>query len=296
MMRGTDRDTDGEWPAAGQDPAVERNIESRQRMMDVDQAREVELLKVRGYFVRLSATQLNLLRDVGRFRTVETSDLAAVRYEGQRAVLDGDLRELEAQGLLKRLNLRQGPRAPNLTVVVLTRTGKNALSVRDERDRPEGIRPRQAYFAGFVKPKEVRHDAAVYRMFQAECARLTRQGASVRRVILDYELKARIYKPLAKARARATPDFTKLQLDVAQANGLKVIRGKIPLPDLRIEYETGSGESGHVDLELATDHYHAGAMATKAQAGFRFYAAFGSAAKLSRALQERDITVAILAL
>jgi hypothetical protein len=74
------------------------------------------------------------------------------------------------------------------------------------------------------------------------------------------------------------------------------VRGKIPLPDLRLEYETRDGQFASVDLELATGHYHAQALSAKAAAGFKFYAADGSRSRLSSMLEERDITVAILAL
>jgi len=36
---------------------------------------------------------------------------------------------------------------------------------------------------------------------------------------------------------------------------LQLVRGKIPLPDLRIEYENREGDMARVDLELATEHY-----------------------------------------
>jgi hypothetical protein len=45
-----------------------------------------------------------------------------------------------------------------------------------------------------------------------------------------------------------------------------VIRGKIPLPDLRIDYETAEGDLAKVDLELATERAQA---ATKGKAGFK---------------------------
>ena len=77
---------------------------------------------------------------------------------------------------------------------------------------------------------------------------------------------------------------------------MKVIDGRIPLPDLRLEYVTATGEMTRVDLELATAHYHGGAMQAKAQAGFTFYAADGSAGHLSKVLEEREITAAILSL
>jgi hypothetical protein len=51
-----------------------------------------------------------------------------------------------------------------------------------------------------------------------------------------------------------------------------------------------------VDLELATEHYHGGALQNKAEAGFKMYAADGSASRLSRVLEERDIMAEIFAL
>jgi hypothetical protein len=133
-------------------------------------------------------------------------------------------------------------------------------------------------------------------MFQVERERIERAGGRIRRIVLDFELKRLVYKPLAKAKALPPVDYARLQEQVARLNGLKVIHGKIPLPDLRVEYETRSGESAQRNLELATEHYHGRALAEKAQAGFAFYAADGSGAKLAKALEERDITVAILSL
>ena len=83
---------------------------------------------------------------------------------------------------------------------------------------------------------------------------------------------------------------------MARENGLTVVDGKIPLPDLRIEYETPTGELAHVNLELATEHYHGAALEAKAEAGFKMYAADGSESRLSRVLEERDIIAEILSL
>lgn len=105
-----------------------------------------------------------------------------------------------------------------------------------------------------------------------------------------------MYSPLAKAKALSPAEYAKRQEEVARQNGLTVVHGKIPLPDLRVEYETAAGELARVDLELTTGHYHGPALQAKAQAGFKFYAADGSGARLTRVLEERDITVAILSL
>jgi hypothetical protein len=83
---------------------------------------------------------------------------------------------------------------------------------------------------------------------------------------------------------------------VARQNGLTVIEGKIPLPDLRIEYDTPAGDLARVDLELTTGHYHGPALQAKVEAGFKMYAADGSASRLSRVLEEREITASILSL
>ena len=154
----------------------------------------------------------------------------------------------------------------------------------------------QALYSGFVKPAEVRHDAAIYRMYQAEKQKIEKTGGRIRRVVLDYELKQKVYSPLAKARHLPPLEYARRQAEVARQNGLTVIEGKIPLPDLRIEYEGPSGDLARVDLELATEHYHGPALQAKAQAGFKMYAADGSASKLSRVLEDREITAAILSL
>ena len=68
------------------------------------------------------------------------------------------------------------------------------------------------------------------------------------------------------------------------------------MPDLRIEYEDRHGVSAQIDLEVASESYHGSHAAEKAAAGFRIYAAPDLAARLSRALEEREITVEILSL
>jgi hypothetical protein len=229
---------------------------------------------------------------VVRSWAVATEDLATHRYAGRARDFDKDLRAITSQGLAQIREVWTSPRRPALRLLVLTKRGRQAL----ESIRSGGVGQAQAFYSGLVKGREARHDAAVYRMFHAEEARIQREGGRVRRVVLDFELKRLVYRPLAKARGLSPKEFAALQTQVARANGLVVVHGKIPLPDLRIEFDTRSGEQSRVDLELATEHYHGRALAEKAQAGFTFYAADGSAAKLSQALEERDITVAILSL
>ena len=59
-----------------------------------------------------------------------------------------------------------------------------------------------------------------------------------------------------------------VQEEVARNYDLRVVDGKIPIPDLRIEYlNENDNEIQRRDLELATEHYHSRAFSEKARAG-----------------------------
>jgi hypothetical protein len=151
---------------------------------------------------------------------------------------------------------------------VLTKAGKDLLRRYDKETREAG----QALYAGFVKPRETAHDSAIYRMYRAEAAYIAKEGGRVKRVILDFELKKKAYSPLAKARRVSLEEYKRKQREIADQFGLKVVDGKIRLPDLRIEYQKANGEEARVDLELATEHYRGDHMAAKEGAGFKIYA------------------------
>lgn len=282
-----ERDIEREAQDGARDMTIERPVDARDRQRPFS-SREHALLRMRGSIYRMSPAELETMYDIGRFRTVAIADLVRHRYQGETATMQKDLRALRAQGLVQIRTVWNGPRSKELPVVVLTKLGKEMLQ------RHGSPHAGQALYARFVKPNEVRHDAAIYRMFQAERERIERAGGRIRRVVLDYELKQHVYAPLAKARALPASEYAKRQQEVARQNGLTVIQGKIPLPDLRLEYETRTGDQARMDLELATGHYHGPALQAKAEAGFKFYAADGSGARLTRVLEERDITVAIL--
>lgn len=252
-------------------------------------SRDKQPLIGRNYAYFLSQAELETIKDIGRFRTVAIDDLSRLRYRNHDQFRE-DLRSLQEQGLVSRRTIWTGMRtdrrasarkpadarsADHLAVLVLTKKGKALLAERG------GGLDQQKMYSGFVKAREVRHDAAIYRMYHAEAAKIERSGGSIRRVVLDYELKQKVYRPMAKARAKSgsakTPEYARQQTEIARQNQLKVVGGKILLPDLRIEYETANGERAHVDLELATHHYRGASMLAKAAAGFKMYAPQGSA-------------------
>jgi hypothetical protein len=269
---------------------ADRNPEPRAAPETPLLSRDHLAVRDRGYIYRLRPAELETMHDIGQFRTVAIEDLARRRYHDQTTSMHQDLRALSAQGLVQLRTVWTGPKSKELSVVVLTKLGKALLERHGQNPKD------QALYAGFVKPAEVRHDAAIYRMFQAEREKIERAGGQIRRVVLDYELKRKVYSPLAKAKALPPAEYAKRQREVARANGLKVVHGKIPLPDLRIEYQTRDGDTTRVDLELATHHYHGSHLQAKAEAGFKFYAADGAASRLSRVMEDREITAVILSL
>jgi hypothetical protein len=278
----------------GRDPHERLNVEQRRdRLWDPNTStlsRERDLIRHRNQAFQISPREMDALRTIGRFRTVAVTDLVKHAYGGQSRQLRDDLKSLAAQGLLQQRSALTRRGKQTLEVVVLTKTGKSLL------ERP-GECEGQALYAGFVKRSEVAHDAAIYGMFQAERKRIERAGGRVQRIVLDYELKRLAYTPLAKARPTLPPkEFAKRQAAVAQEYGLSLVESRLVLPDLRIEYVTPDDRLARVDLELATEHYHGSHLAAKAAAGFRFYAADGSAARLSRVLEERQIAASILSL
>ena len=254
---------------------------------DQDRAPEVadRLRPARDRAGALGVRAEQTVADIGAFRAVRLDDLARHRYGGDQAAATRDLRRLGRLGLVNRHRMTlSGGRT--VDVAVLTEAGR----VWAEREAAPAGEGRQAFHAGLVKPRELAHDVAIYRMFQAERARLTREGARVRRVLLDYELKQRIFSSAGRGTQRPGRD------EQAAANGLRIVNGKVAIPDLRIEYETAAGEVGRVDLELTTEHYKAAQLRAKLDAGFRLYVAGPPSARMNAVLEERDQIAAVLEL
>ena len=221
----------------------------------------------RSYELRGAQTQM--LATVGTFRVVPVTDLAAGR--ATRDAWHTDLRHLERQGLLDRRTVVINHQATS--VAVLTRAG-TALLEAHQHSRPDGSV--QRYHAGLVKPRELAHDAQLYRLFQAEAARIEADGGRVTRIVLDAELKGDYQR--ARTR-RVRPDETTVrsaEQAFAEARQLPLVDGHLALPDLRLEVEAEDGRCLHRDLELVTEHYSRSQLAGKARAGFTQYRAAGA--------------------
>jgi DNA-binding MarR family transcriptional regulator len=259
---------------------------SRHRESEIRSPQRIERLRDP---LGITPTERATLWDIGRFRNVEVEDLRHARYAGHKSPLHRDLKHLAEVGYIQRRIVPVDGRGRAIEVVALTRRGRNGL----RRISRETGQQSQEVYSDFVKPREIVHDAALYRMFLAEAGRIEKSGGRVQRVILDYEMKKRAYSPLAKAIDLPPLEYAERQREIAEENGLQVVDGHLVFPDLRIEYETPDGEERHIDLELATQNYRAAHIQSKAAAGFRVYADTRSGA-LAAVLDNHDIIAELL--
>jgi hypothetical protein len=239
--------------------------------------------RTRTYALRDS--EIFTLTELGKFRVIATEDLSRFAYDGNQDHMKQDLQSLRKQGLISQREI-EARNQPKFHVLSLTKEGKGFLQHQNR------VPKSQALYAGSVKLKELAHDAELYRLYQKVASEIERSGGMVRRVVLDYELKEELYSALSKVDPAKNPNYERMY--VANRNGLKVVDGKIPIPDLRIEYETEARDIEHVDLELATREYRSQGMADKARAGFHLFARHQD--RLRRVLNEQELTARIFAL
>lgn len=250
-----------------------------------DSARNVYLYREHTYSLRNS--EIHALIEAGKFRVVDSSDLAKFAYSSNRERMKSDIRNLSEQGLVEQRNtsvLKKESRQ------VLTLTQQGHRFIRHQNF----VAKEQALYHGFVKPKEANHDADLYRLYHKVADDIERKGGRVLRVTLDYELKEKLYRKLGEAQARNEARLDLQKQTLARELELPVVEGKVVLPDMRIEYETREGQRSRVDVELATSHYHGNHLAEKAKAGFQIYARSQDADGVRRIRDEREITTAIL--
>src|SRR5262249_30266810 len=140
------------------------------------------------------------LSNAGAFRVVPSREMRD--HDGRRAdPRRGDLRHLREQGLIETVRV-PGQRD---VAVTLSDRGRELLESRrkDGHDRHD---PRQEYYAGVKRERELEHDAQIYDAYARTAERLAERGAEIERVVLDYELK-RDYQEWLHARDRDRDDY-----------------------------------------------------------------------------------------
>ncbi len=190
--------------------------------------------------------------------------------------------QLVRRGLVTEYDAK-GPRGGAYRVLTATPAGARAAQ-RATLDA--GHAPEQQTWSGLVKPTELSHDTAVYRAATVEQARIEADGGRVTRVRIDAELKqvvARVTETARTAGGRRAAD--EARYTAAQELGLPVEDDRVLYPDAQLEIEDSEGRSGRVNVEVASEHYHAAAIAAKAGAGFAMHGSSGRAARnIARAL------------
>ena len=222
------------------------------------------------------------IADVGMYRAVSYTDLSEQHYDSHPYVTRRAVTRMVRAGLMEE-HEATGPQGNTFTVLTATARGRDAAH-RAALDA--GHVPEQETWTGLVKPAELSHDTAVYRGALDERARIEAEGGRVVRVRLDAELKSLVATATEQARAaggdRAAETATAA---AAQELGLPMKDGHVMYPDAQLDIEDRDGIGGRVHVEIASDHYHAAAIAAKAGAGFALHGSSRSATrKIARAL------------
>lgn len=251
--------------------ARERDEQSRDprdvatRGLDLPRGQDRELVRVRERTYELNGAESRTLATVGTFRVVRAEDLRDPSDPRERG-----LKHLHDQGLVRSVSL--GGRTRD--VVVLTREGHDVLEARRRENAPE---PRQVFYEGLRKPREVTHDAALYRAYRRAAERLEDQGADVRRVVLDYELKREYQsflqecnreQPASDGRTRRGDEEVERW---AREHDLLYFDDQVHFPDVRIEYDDRDGHHRVEDIEVVTANYRGARGASAARSGFTCY-------------------------
>jgi hypothetical protein len=284
------KENEADWPDRQQ---RERGSRERPPLAREERVEEILSQRLRSTYAdrdktySLRDSEIHALSEVGKFRVVATQDLAQFAYNGDRSRMESDVQNLRRQGLVKETKLANMVHKPT-PLVSLTKEGHRLLSCGKVVDSD------QAIYHGLKKPKEAFHDADLYRLYHKVKDEIEGHGGRVDRVILDYEMKEELYAKLAEALRGKTrePERETVREEIAEDYHLKVVGGKIPIPDLRIEYADQEMLAQHRDLELATDHYRPRGLAEKAHAGFQIYARSGETDRLRRIRDDLELSAA----
>jgi hypothetical protein len=246
----------------------------------------------RAYYVRdrsyvLRESEIHSMKEMGKFRVIAAADLARYGYGGDGKRMEKEIKHLEREHLVSEKTLEISHRK-TLRVVTLTKAGHRLLK------RSNLLPDDQAIYHGLLKSREAKHDADLYRLYQKEAARIERAGGRPVRVVLDYEIKRNLNRDLALLGAEK--DNLDRKAEIAEKHALQMVGARIPVPDMRLEYEDAEHLLQRVDLELATREYRPRSLAEKAKAGFAIYGRAEDASRLRRILDERELTQEILTL
>jgi len=241
----------------------------------------------RGVTYSLRSSEIEAMADIGRFRAVDINDLARFVYHGDHARLKNDLANLRRQGLMEEKSVLRSHK-PARKLVTLTEQGARLVK------KAGALRPDQKIYHGFVKAKELDHDADLYKVYQRAAQRMAEKGGKAVRVRLDFELKESINQARAAAEDLPGDMRERWRAAVAQEHGLTTEGATIHLPDIQVEYHMPDGRIERENLELVSGNYREQGIRGKAAAGFTMYARAGDSARIRRALRDSGLMREVL--
>jgi hypothetical protein len=229
------------------------------------------------------------MSDIGRFRTIDIADLQRFIYGGDASRMTRDLQSLRSQGLVDEKTLFRAHN-PARRVVTLTATAHRIV-------RKTNFLPRdQRIYHGFVKVREINHDADLYRVYQQAAAKVREAGGKPLRVRLDFELTAMVQREKQAGKGLSETQQQARLHALAERQGLVLNGTTLHVPDVQLEYESRDQEVERENLELVSENYRSAGIRSKAASGFTLYARGNDAARVRRALPDSHSVERILSI
>ena len=222
------------------------------------------------------------LTDLGIHGAASFRDLAEAHFGGHPFTTRRAVNAWIRDGLVEE-HTATGPKGNPFKVLTLTRKG---VSKTRKLAAKRGMDPAQKIPVARIRPSEAAHDTAIYRACRKERKRLETQGATVRRIRLDSELKSKVARASEAARKKNGKRAADAERHrIARELGLPVDdEGRVLYPDAQIEYSDAAGRTGRVNIEAVSGSYREAAIRAKAAAGFAMHANGPAAARRLRSL------------
>lgn len=211
------------------------------------------------------------LADVGIYACVPVRELAEAHFGRNLQLTRRAVNAWIREGLARESTVEEAGGRP-FDLLSLTRKGASVLR---DLAAGHGLDPGQKFtWALRLRRDQITHDAGIYRACRRERQRLDAEGARVRQVRLDNELKAIVFGRSESARLRGGRRAADAERHRAATElGLPIDEeGHVLYPDAQVEYVDGDGRGGRVNIEVTTDHYSEGYVRARAAAGFRLHA------------------------
>ncbi len=187
----------GSRGGAGERARDERSRSVFTRDLDLPYGRDREQVRDRDRVYEVDGDESRALATIGAFRVVAESDLHDIREDSQSS--RRSLKRLDREGLI-----RTSPLTAHYRAVVLTERGRDLLEANRSPREERSWEPRQTFYAGLRKPRELTHDTQVYRAYQRAEERL--QGSGRTGPSRRPRLRAQARLSALPARAQSRPE------------------------------------------------------------------------------------------